>query len=169
MATTPAELFERHHVAIYRYLFRMTGSRETAEELTQDVFVRVLKGLEHYQERDQERAWLFRIARNLRCDHARQRHRQPPATPLEYVNPIEPQRQELRFSLTRALAVLTDDEREAFVLGEIGGFSYVEIGAICDTTPAAVRSRIYRARLALRRALDAPGVGDRSFGRGTHA
>jgi RNA polymerase sigma-70 factor (ECF subfamily) len=63
VATTPAELFERHHVAIYRYLLRMTGSRETAEELTQDVFVRVLNGLEHYQQRDRERAWLFRIAR----------------------------------------------------------------------------------------------------------
>ena len=64
MAATSAELFERHHVAIYRYLLRMTGSRETAEELTQDVFVRVLKGLEQYEERDREQAWLFRIARN---------------------------------------------------------------------------------------------------------
>jgi RNA polymerase sigma factor (sigma-70 family) len=168
VATTPAELFERHHVAIYRYLFRMTGSRETAEELTQDVFVRVLKGLELYQERDRERAWLFRIARNLRCDHARQQHRQPPSTSLEDIEPLEPQRQELQVSLGRALAALTDDDREAFVLGEIGGFSYVEIGAICETTPAAVRSRIYRARLALRRALDAPAVRERSFVRGTH-
>lgn len=168
MTTTTAELFERHHVAIYRYLFRMTGSRETAEELTQDVFVRVLKGLELYQERDRERAWLFRIARNLRCDHARQRHRQPPSTPLEDVEPLEPQRQELQLSLARALAALDDDDREAFVLGEIGGFSYVEIGVICETTPAAIRSRIYRARLALRLALDAPAVRERSFVRGTH-
>jgi RNA polymerase sigma factor (sigma-70 family) len=168
VVTTPAELFDRHHVAIYRYLLRMTGSRETAEELTQDVFVRVLKGLEHYQERDQERAWLFRIARNLRCDHARHRHRQPPSTPLEDVELLEPQRQELHVSLARALAALAEDEREAFVLGEIGGFSYVEIGVICETTPAAIRSRIYRARLALRRALDAPAVRERAFVRGTH-
>lgn len=169
MATTPAELFERHHAAIYRYLLRMTGSREAAEELTQDVFVRVLKGLEHYQERDQERAWLFRIARNLRCDDARRRQRRPPSTALEDVNPIEPQRQELQYSLARALAALSDEDREAFVLGEIGGFSYVEIGVICETTPAAIRSRIYRARLALRRALDAPAVRERTFMRGTHA
>ena len=168
MATTPAELFERHHVAIYRYLLRMTGSRETAEELTQDVFVRVLKGLEQYQERDRERAWLFRIARNLRCDLARQSRRQP-STGLDDIEPVEPQRQELQLSLARALAALAEDDREAFVLGELGGFSYMEIGVICETTPAAVRSRIYRARLALREALEAPAVRERSFVRGTHA
>lgn len=168
MATTPAELFERHHVAIYRYLLRMTGSRETAEELTQDIFVRVLKGLEQYQERDRERAWLFRIARNLRCDLARRTQRQPSAS-LEDVEAIEPQRQELRLSLAEPLAALADDDREAFVLGELGGFSYGEIGVICETTPAAVGSRIYRARLALRHALEAPTGRERSFVRGIHA
>jgi RNA polymerase sigma-70 factor (ECF subfamily) len=169
VASTPAELFERHHVAIYRYLLRMVGSPETAEELTQDVFVRVVKGIDSYQEIDRERAWLFRIARNLRCDHLRQRQRQPPSTPLDDVEPIEPQSQELQFSLARALAELGDDDREAFVLGEIVGFSYLEIGVICGTTPAAIRSRIYRARLALRDALDAPAFRERSFVRGTHA
>ena len=59
VATTPAERFERHHAAIYRYLLRMIGSRETAEELTQEVFMRVLKGLEHYQERDRRRPGCF--------------------------------------------------------------------------------------------------------------
>ena len=169
MATSPADLFERHHAAVYHYLLRMIGSREAAEELTQDVFVRVLKGFERYEEKDRERAWLFHIARNLRCDYSRQRRRQPPSTPLEDVDPIEPQRQELQFSLARALADLTEDDREAFVLGEIGGFSYTEIGVICETTTAAVRSRIYRARLALRHALNAPAVSERSFVRGTHA
>ena len=169
MATTPAELFERHHVAIYRYLLRMVGSRETAEELTQDVFLRVLKGIDSYQEKDRERAWLFRIARNLRCDHLRQRQRQPPSTPLDDVEPVEPQRQELHVGLARALAELADDDREAFVLGEIAGFSYVEISVICEATPAAIRSRIYRARLALRHALDAPAFRERSFVRGIHA
>ena len=146
----------------------MTGSRETAEELTQDVFVRVLKGLEAYQERDRERAWLFRIARNLRCDRSRQQHRQPPLTSLDDIEVIEPQRQELQLSLARALATLNDDDREAFVLVELGGFSYTEIGVICETPPAAIRSRIYRARIALRTALDAPAPSERAFVRGTH-
>jgi RNA polymerase sigma-70 factor (ECF subfamily) len=169
VATTPADLFERHHVAIYRYLLRMTGSRETAEELTQDVFLRVLEKMDGYQERDRERAWLFRIARNLRFDRARQQHRHPPPAPLKDVDLIEPQRQELRLSLARALAGLNDDYREAFVLVELGGFSYAEIGIICAATPAAIRSRIYRARLALRLELEAPAIRERSLVRGTHA
>jgi RNA polymerase sigma-70 factor, ECF subfamily len=146
----------------------MIGSRETAEELTQEVFMRVLKGLERYQERDRERAWLFRIARNLRCDYARQRNRQPLSTPLVDIEPVEPPQQELRLSLVRALAELSDDDREAFLLVEIAGFSYMEAGVICETTSAAIRSRIYRARLALRLALDAPASRERSIGKGIH-
>ena len=165
---TPAELFERHHVAIYRYFLRMTGSHETSEELTQEVFVRVLKGLDRYRESGQERAWLFQIARNLRCDHTRRQHRQVLSTPFENVELIEPQRQELRLTLTDALATLSDDEREAFVLVEICGFSYEEISLICETTPASIRSRIYRARIALRRMLEPPAARDRSLVRGTH-
>jgi RNA polymerase sigma factor (sigma-70 family) len=168
VAATPTELFERHHAAIYRYLLRMIGSRETAEELTQEVFMRVLKGLERYQERDRERAWLFRIARNLRCDYARQRNRQPRSTPLVDIESVEPPQQELRLSLALALAELNDHDREAFLLVEIAGFSYMEAGVICETTPAAIRSRIYRARLALKFALDAPASRERSIGKGIH-
>ena len=148
---TPAELFERHHVAIYRYFLRMTGSHETSEELTQEVFVRVMKGFDRYRESGQERAWLFQIARHLRCDHMRQQRRRVPSMPFEGVELVEPQRQELRLTLTHALTTLSDDEREAFLLVEICGFSYQEIGVICETTPASIRSRIYRARIALRR------------------
>jgi RNA polymerase sigma factor (sigma-70 family) len=146
----------------------MTGSHETSEELTQEVFVRVLKGLDQYSERGQERAWLFQIARNLRCDHTRQQHRRLPSTPFEDVELIEPQRQELRLRLTHALTTLSDDEREAFVLVEICGFSYEEISLICETTPASIRSRIYRARIALRRMLEPPTSRERSLVRGTH-
>jgi RNA polymerase sigma factor (sigma-70 family) len=165
---TPAELFERHHVAIYRYFLRMTGSYETSEELTQEVFVRVLKSLDRYRESGQERAWLFQIARNLRCDHTRQQRRRVPSMSFEDVERIEPQRQELRLMLTHALTTLNDDEREAFVLVEICGFSYEEISVICETTPASIRSRIYRARIALRRMLEPPAAGERSLVRGIH-
>ena len=168
VATSPADLFERHHVAIYRYLLRMIGSRDAAEELTQEVFVRVLKGLESYEERDKERAWLFRIARNLRCDRTRQLHRQQTPMPLEEIHLVEPQQQELRLSLIRVLATLKDDDREAFVLAEIAGFSYEEIAAICETSGAAIRSRIYRARMALRLALESPAARERYYVKGTH-
>jgi RNA polymerase sigma-70 factor (ECF subfamily) len=153
VAATPADLFERHHGAIYRYLLRTTGSREIAEDITQEVFLRVIKGLDGYQDIDHERAWLFRIAHNLRCDHTRRAYRQPAPSSLNDVEASEPARQHLQFSLSEALAKLGEDDREAFVLAEIGGLSYADIATICGTSSSAVRSRIYRARLALRDAL----------------
>jgi RNA polymerase sigma-70 factor (ECF subfamily) len=154
LTATPAELFERNHRAIYKYLLRTTNSPELAEDITQEVFVRVIKGLETYEDRNEERAWLFRIARNLRCDHARRAHRRPAPSSLDEAQLPEPARQDLRLCLAQALAALGEDDREAFVLAEVGGFSYADIAAICGTTVSAVRSRIYRARLSLRDALE---------------
>jgi RNA polymerase sigma-70 factor, ECF subfamily len=150
---TAADLFERHHLAIYRYLLRMTGSREVAEDLTQEVFVRVVRSSERYEERERERAWLFRIARNLRTDHLRHERRTPASDTLWGVDVAGAAMQGLRLSLSQALDDLEANDREVFVLAEISGLSYAEIAAVCVTTPAAVRSRIYRARQALRAAL----------------
>jgi RNA polymerase sigma-70 factor, ECF subfamily len=152
-------MFERHHLAIYRYLLRMIGSRERAEELTQDVFLRALKAADGYEERSSERAWLFRIAHNLRLDEARRIQRTPPMSPVDDVAPAAPAQQALRASLMQALAMLPDEEREAFVLAEVVGMSYVEIADACAVTTAAIRSRIYRARMQLRAVLDVPTVG----------
>ena len=159
MTATPGEMFDRHHLAIYRYLLKMTGSREAAEELTQDVFLRVVRSAPSYDDRSLERAWLFRIARNLRIDNARRERRAPDVTPIDTDEPSEPGRQALQLGLRQALAMLPDDEREAFVLAEVVGLSYVEIAAASSATPAAVRSRIYRARMQLRATLDAPAAG----------
>jgi RNA polymerase sigma-70 factor (ECF subfamily) len=154
-------MFERHHVAIYRYLLRMIGSRERAEELTQDVFLRALKAADGYQERSSERAWLFRIAHNLRLDEARRSQRTPRMSHVDDADaePSAPAQQALRASLLQALAMLPDEEREAFVLAEVVGMSYVEIADACLATTAAIRSRIYRARMQLRAVLDVPTAG----------
>jgi RNA polymerase sigma-70 factor (ECF subfamily) len=154
---TTAGMFERHHLAIYRYLLRMLGSRDRAEELTQDVFVHALKAADRYEDRSQERAWLFRIARNLRLDELR-RDRRAMTMPTAD-EPLQPAQQALQLSLRQALAMLPDDEREAFVLAEVVGLSYAEIAETCAVTPAAVRSRIYRARMQLRAVLDMPTAG----------
>lgn len=156
---TTAGMFERHHTAIYRYLLRMLGSRDRAEELTQDVFVRALKGADRYEDRAQERAWLFRIARNLQLDELRRVRRTPATGPAGTDEPLQPAQQALRASLRQALAMLPLEEREAFVLAEVVGLSYAEIAEACSVTSAAVRSRIYRARMQLRSVLDVPTAG----------
>ena len=158
MPATPAEMFERHHLAIYRYLLMMTGSRETAEELTQDVFLRAIQKAGAYEERSHERAWLFRIARNLRIDGVRRARRAPAVSSIEDDEPSQSAQQALRLGIRQALAMVPDEEREAFVVAEVVGLSYAEIAETCGATSAAIRSRIYRARMQLRTALNAPAV-----------
>jgi len=151
---TALELFERHHVAVFRFLRRMEMPAADAEDLTQEVFVRVLRGLDSYEERQLERAWVFRIARNVWLDHWRARRRAPPELIVELDAAVATApTQEDRLALEHALDRLQDAEREAFVMREMGGLGYAEIAEATGATPDAVRSRIHRARLALRQAL----------------
>ena len=76
-APDPARLFDRHHLAVFRFLRRMTGSPSVAEDLTQEVFLRVVRGLDGYDERSREVSWIFRIARNVLVDRHRARERSP--------------------------------------------------------------------------------------------
>ena len=147
-------MFDRHHPAVYRYLRRIVGDSGVAEDLTQEVFLRVVRGLGAYSHDGRAAAWVFQIARNLALNALRDRGRRPVATQPEVVSePSARASQALTLDLDRALSTLPFDDRECFLLRELGGLSYAEIGAVCALTPDAVRSRIHRARLALREAL----------------
>lgn len=157
------DLFSRHHLTIFRFLRRMTGDAALAEDLTQDAFVRVIRGLETYQPRERDVAWLFRIARRLLLDH-RRREAQVPLV-VEGSDPDghpSPFPQHLSMSLEEALRHLPDPDREAFLLREQGGLGYDEIADLTATTLDSVRNRIYRARRALREALAPTLVPSRS-------
>ena len=149
--SNPAELFNRHHLSVFRYLRRMAGSDEQAEDLTQEVFLRVLRSPPSDPDL-REKAWLFRTARNLLLNLRRDEARRPFPDELREPPPRPPARAEA-MDLEQALAGLDGADREAFLMREVGGLGYSEIAAICKLTPDAVRSRIHRARLALREAL----------------
>ncbi len=151
---TAQALFTRHHLSVFRFLRRMTGSADVAEDLTQEVFVRVVRGLEAYVPRDRDLPWLFRIARRLLLD----RHRSE-KTSIEIREsagvedaPRAP-RQDAVLAVDEALNGLVAADREAFLLREQFGLGYEEIAELTEATPDAVRNRIYRARRTLRRAL----------------
>ena len=146
---TAAQLFDRHHLALFRYAYRLTGRRDVAEDVVQDVFLRVVRGLDNYQTIGREAAWLFTIARRLLVDRYRALERQPP--PLGDSTDISvPAHQDTSVALAEALAGLREAERDAFLLREIGGLSYDEIALVSHTTSDSVRSRIYRARVSLK-------------------
>ena len=154
-ATLATRLFEQHGSAVRRYLRRLTGEAELARDLAQDVFLRVVRSGGHYQARERERAWIFRIVRNVFLDHRRDRARRPQ---LEVVraDAMGAAAQPTQVGLDAALRSLEEIDRDAFLLCELGGLRYDEIAVALDLTVAGVRSRIYRARLTLRAALTPP-------------
>jgi len=150
-ATRVGELFEQHVQAIYRYLRRCTGQRAVAEELTQDVFLRLLGAMGTHEARGRDVAWVFRVARNVAIDYRRRdaRRSQPiDADPDAYGRPDVDS-----LPLQDALARLDDNDRDLFLLRELAGLTYEELAKETGFTTAAVRSRLYRTRMALRTVL----------------
>jgi RNA polymerase sigma factor (sigma-70 family) len=143
-------LFARYREPVYRFLRRLLGDAAAAEDLTQDVFLRALGA--QYHANDQERAWVFQIARNLARDHVRRSvHRGPVLESADEAAPFTDRA--VAVDVNAAIQRLPGDDREMFLLRELGGLSYGEIAVACGVTPDAVRNRLHRARLALRDAL----------------
>jgi RNA polymerase sigma-70 factor, ECF subfamily len=149
-----SRVYGEHGPAVRRYFQRLTRNPDLADDLAQEVFLKVVRAAGTYQAQERERAWIFRIAQNVLLDYYRKagRSREEPDT----FEALQPAPQGLAADLQHALARLPADDREVFLLGEVGGLSYAEISSLLDTTVPAVRSRIYRARLALREMLTPP-------------
>ena len=147
-------LFVQYRARLFRFLSRACGSSDTAQDLTQEVFLRVARSPVPSTDSGGIAAWLFRIARNVLVDHHRRNSRIPVAASVSVDRPAGPS-QEVATAIRQALDQLDDTDRDVFLMREIGGLSYDEIGAACDLSSAAVRSRIYRARAQLREGLSA--------------
>lgn len=106
-------LFEQHGGVVHTYFKRLTGDATAAEDLTQEVFLRVVRSGDAYEHRDRERAWVFRIARNVLIDLRRQALRTPAAD--SRLEPTTAPRQNTRATLREALGLLPSEEREAFL------------------------------------------------------
>lgn len=155
------EIARDHGEFIYTVAYRLTGNRADADDLVQEVLVRVQRGLRTYQP-GSLRGWLGRITTNAFLDDARRRTRRPAvALPDEpdLVLPASPSAadaaaaESLSDELQEALAGLPDDYRIAVVLSDVVGLPYADIAEHLDIPVGTVRSRIHRGRLALREAL----------------
>ena len=147
-----------HGARVYRLAYRLTGNRHDAEDLTQEVFVRVFRSLERYTPGTFE-GWLHRITTNLFLDMVRRRARiRMEALPEDYdrVPAADPDPEQiyhdarLDADLQAALESLPPEFRAAVVLCDIEGLSYEEIAATLDVKLGTVRSRIHRGRQAIR-------------------
>jgi RNA polymerase sigma factor (sigma-70 family) len=164
------QIVEDHSARVYRLAYRLTGNAHDAEDLTQEVFVRVFRSLHTYTPGTFE-GWLHRITTNLFLDSARRKSRirfdalpedadnrlaSPVATPdAAYLN------QTFDADIEAALASLSPEFRAAVVLCDVEGLSYEEIADVLGLKMGTVRSRIHRGRAMLRSALAhrAPSAG----------
>lgn len=160
-----AHLVHRYQDRLFATLFRVTGSREEAEDVAQETFVQAFQQLATFQGRSQFYTWLYRIAFNLwssrrrrqrpqlSVDELRARTGQDPVDPTE--SPIEMlDRQEHIRIVQEALNRLDEDHRTILVLRELEEYDYDTIGQILDIPAGTVRSRLHRARLQLKQLLD---------------
>lgn len=167
-------IVEEHSARVYRLAYRLTGNRHDAEDLTQDVFIRVFRSLDRY-EPGNFNGWIHRITTNLFLDRVRRasklrmdgfgegaeerlegRERRPESVVHDAA--FDP-------DIEAALSSLTEEFRVAVVLCDVEGLSYEEIADVLGVKIGTVRSRIHRGRTQLRRTLAhrAPTAGRTRF------
>ena len=156
------EIVREHSARVYRLAYRLTGNPHDAEDLTQEVFVRVFRSLHTYTP-DNFPGWLHRITTNLFLDKARRRSRlrfdalgddaverlsvSAPSSDRDLTDAM------FDADIEQALAELPEEFRAAVVLCDVEGLSYDEIAEVLDVKLGTVRSRIHRGRKLLRNAL----------------
>ena len=172
------ELMRRNQSRVNSILFNMVGNREQAEDLTQDVFLRVYKARDNYQPEARFSTWLYRIVHNIALNALRSKHHRPEllfsgASPqkgspdqsdvfsfedtLMEKSGLMPTRllakKELQGIVRKAIDSLGERQRLAILLHRFEGMNYPEIAEVMDLTPKAVKSLLCRARVNLQTVL----------------
>ncbi len=159
-----------YETPVFNYVLRLVGDRSLAEDLTQEVFLRVFQGLPRFSLRCKFTTWLFQVTKNRVLDELRAVERRPRMSvaledvpPLEIVDqPVE--RLEMIDAVWRAVNDLNVDLKMALLLRDVVGLSYNEIADSLEITLATVKWRIFKAREDVQVALAREGItfGDRA-------
>jgi RNA polymerase sigma factor (sigma-70 family) len=150
-------LFDRYNKRIFNFLARMTMDREQAEDLTQNVFLRIIRYRTSYREGQKFQSWIYQVARNVFSDHY-QAHKNKFAgfvdveqirDAMSDTNETDDQDEKERL-LQRSMAMLSEEQRELLVLTRFQHMKYEEVATIMDTTVANIKVKVHRAIAKLR-------------------
>ena len=158
------ELVRQYEKRVYAVALRSSGSPEDAADITQEVFLRAWRSIESFRGDSGFSTWLFRITMNLCVDHARHKNAQPQTQPLvvgeeDAERPIpDPaptpeehlENSELGRELAASLDEVSEEHRRIVLLRDVSGLSYTEIAEVLEISEGTVKSRLSRARIALR-------------------
>lgn len=163
------ELVRANQTMAYQLAYRITGNAEDAADLTQEAFLNAWRGLSRFDGRSSFSTWLYRLTSNACIDFLRREKRHPTVSltvPEESFDGAEErqtdlpddrysphqvlEKQEAHDAVRRGLAALSPEHREILILRELKGLSYQEIAQALNAGEGTVKSRISRARIALR-------------------
>jgi len=145
-------LFDRYNKRLFNYLARMTFDREVAEDLTQNVFLRLIRYRNSYKEGLKFQSWIYQVARNVFADHYQaSKNRKNSGMDIEDIGeallePGEgPKQQEQERLLIRSMAMLNDEQRELLVLTRFTHLKYEEVAVLLNTSVANIKVKVHRA------------------------
>ena len=149
-------LFERYHLRIYNFFFRLTFNMDVSQDLTQNLFYRMIKYKNSYKSEYSVKSWIFQIARNLHADYCKEEKRSgelfqktdnytvDPADDAEGYHEDDYER------LEKAMSDLSVEQKEIIVLSKYQGMKYEEISEITNQSVGAIKVAMYRAIKQLR-------------------
>lgn len=150
-------LFERYHKRIFNFLARMTLDRDTAEDLTQNVFLRIIKYRSSYREGNRFQSWIYQVARNVFSDQYQSlKNKGGYQVDVNHISDHVPdmdesmQKDEQEQQLHRSLNRLPDEQRELLILTRFQQMKYEDVATIMDTSVANIKVRVHRAIQKLR-------------------
>lgn len=166
-----AVLVQKYHRSIYNLAYRMTGNREDAMDVTQEVLLRAYRAIASFQPDKPFLPWIYRITWNICADRGRKIGRTPSEESIDDADSEasrlasstlspdrEVERREIGRTLKHAIDQLSDGYRELVVLFHIEGLSIKEISDITDMKETVIKNRLYRGRQMLRKILEAGGL-----------
>ena len=167
-----AQIFDRYQASVARFAFRFVGSKARAEELAQEIFIKLYRNAKRYRPSAKFKTFLFRVATNTCLNEVRRGEYQAslqsesagrPALDELAEREAGPEQalqgRELEHAVRGALAQMSDRERAAFTMCRFEGMAYKEIAFALSSSEAAVKSLIHRATLALARSIESSQAG----------
>ena len=151
-----SELFERYNVKLYNYFLKLTRNRLISQDLTQNLFYRMIRYKNSYKNEYSVKAWIYQMARNLHIDYCKEEKRSEAlflntdTYPIDISDEIDGFPEDDYEKLERSFAALNNEQRELIILSRYQGLKYEEISHIVNQSVPAIKVAIHRAIKQLR-------------------
>lgn len=144
------ELFNRYNSQILNYFFRLSGNLEDSQDLTQSVFLRILKYRKSFNQSKSFKSWIYGVSRNIMNSHFQTRVINTEYTEINQLQESSNSDDENDLKLYKVINMLNDEYKELIILSKFQGLKYKEIAEILSTTEASIKNKVFRALDKLR-------------------